>query len=74
MQLEIIKNNYLYVPGFITKDEAHLLANQFKEHCRKFNIQGDSQAPNSHAMYNFLPFVKSTSTCSVITKLVLFHS
>jgi hypothetical protein len=58
MQLEIIKNNYLYVPGFITDDEAQLLAKKFKEYCKKFNIQGDPQAPNSHAMYNFLPFVK----------------
>lgn len=58
MQLEIIQNNYLYVPGFITGDEAQLLAKEFKEYCKKFNIQGDPQAPNSHAMYNFLPFVK----------------
>ena len=58
MQLEIIKNNYLYVPGFITDDEAQLLAKEFKEYCKKFNIQGDPQAPNSHAIYNFLPFVK----------------
>lgn len=58
MQLEIIQNNYLHVPGFITDDEAQLLAKEFKEYCKKFNIQGDPQAPNSHAMYNFLPFVK----------------
>jgi hypothetical protein len=58
MRLEIIQNNYLHVPGFITDDEAQLLAKEFKEHCTKFNIQGDTQAPNSHAMYNFLPFVK----------------
>ena len=58
MRLEIIQNNYLHVPGFITDDEAQLLAKEFKEHCTKFNIQGDPQAPNSHAMYNFLPFVK----------------
>jgi hypothetical protein len=58
MRLEIIQNNYLHVPGFITDDEAQLLAKEFKEYCKKFNIQGDPQAPNSHAMYNFLPFVK----------------
>jgi hypothetical protein len=57
MQLEIIQNNYLYIPGFITDDEAQLLAKEFKEHCKKFNIQGDPQAPNSHSMYNFMPFV-----------------
>jgi hypothetical protein len=58
MQLEIIQNNYLYVPGFIPEDEAHLLANQFKEHCIKFNLNGDPQAPNSHSVYNYLPFTK----------------
>ena len=58
MRLEIIQNNYLHVPGFITDDEAQLLAKEFKEHCKKFNIQGDPQAPDSHAMYNSLPFVR----------------
>ena len=37
MRLEIIKNNYLYVPGFITDDEAQLLAKKFKEmKCKVF--------------------------------------
>jgi hypothetical protein len=58
MQLEIIQNNYLHIPGFITDGEAQILSKQFKEHCKKFNIQGDPQAPNSHAMYNFMPFVR----------------
>jgi hypothetical protein len=58
MQLEIIQNNYLHVPGFITDDEAQLLAKEFKEHCKKFNLMGDPQAPNSQAVYNFLPFVR----------------
>jgi hypothetical protein len=58
MQLEIIQNNYLYVPEFISGGEAHSLAVQFKEHCIKFKLQGDSQAPNSQAIYDFLPFVR----------------
>jgi hypothetical protein len=58
MQLEIIQNNYIVIPGFITSDEAHSLAKQFKEYCKKFNLAGDPQAPNSHAMYNFMPFVR----------------
>jgi len=58
MQLKIIKNNYLHVPGFITDDEAQLLAKEFKEHCKTFSLSGDPQAPDSHAMYNFLPFVR----------------
>ena len=58
MQLEIIQNNYLHVPGFITSDEACTLAKEFKKHCLKFNLQGDPQAPNSQTIYNFLPFLR----------------
>jgi hypothetical protein len=58
MQLKIIQNNYLHVPGFISQGEACFLAKEFKEHCKKFNLQGDPQAPNSQAMYNFLPFLR----------------
>lgn len=58
MQLEIIQNNYLHIPEFISKDEARLLSKQFKEHCEKFKLTGDAQAENSQAMYNFMPFVK----------------
>lgn len=58
MRIEIIENNYLHIPEFISVDNAHNLAKQFQEHCKKFNIQGDPQAPNSQAVYNFLPFVK----------------
>jgi hypothetical protein len=58
MRLEIIKNNYLHIPGFIKPDLAFALSKEFKDHCVKFNLQGDSQAPNSHSMYDFMPFVR----------------
>jgi hypothetical protein len=58
MQLQIIQNNYFYVPGFITPDIVLALSKEFKEHCIKFNLQGDPQAPNSHSMYDFMPFVR----------------
>ena len=58
MQLQIIQNNYLHVPGFIKPDLAFALSKEFKDHCVKFNLQGDSQAPNSHSMYDFMPFVR----------------
>jgi hypothetical protein len=58
MRLEIIQNNYLYVPSFVKQDEAIKLSKEFKEHCIKFNLQGDPQAQNSHSMYNFMPFVR----------------
>jgi hypothetical protein len=64
MRLELIKNNYLHVPEFVSEDEARLLANQFKEYCVKFNLNGDPQAPNSHSMSDFLPFV-----CLLVKKI-----
>jgi len=58
MQLQIIQNNYLHVPGFIKSEHAFSLAKEFKEHCTKFNLQGDPQATNSHSMYDFMSFVR----------------
>lgn len=58
MQLQIIQNNYLHVPGFITSQQALDLAKEFREHCIKFNLQGDLPTVNSHSMYNFMPFVR----------------
>lgn len=58
MRLQIIQNNYLYAPEFISSGEASLLAKEFKAYCEKFNIQGDPQAPNSSAAYNYMPFIE----------------
>jgi len=58
MRLEIIQNNYLHVPGFITSNFAAAFSKEFKQHCTKFNLEGDIQAPNSHSMYNFIPFLR----------------
>jgi hypothetical protein len=58
MRHQIIQNNYLYVPEFISKDEAQSLAKEFKAHSEKFGLQGDIQAPNSSTMYDFMPFVR----------------
>lgn len=58
MRLEIIQNNYLTVPGFINQQQALDLAKKFKEYCIKFNLQGDPQAPNSSAIYDFMTFLR----------------
>jgi hypothetical protein len=58
MQLEIIKYGYIEVPNFISSEEARSLSEQFKDYCKKFNLEGDPQAPHSQTMYNFLPFVR----------------
>lgn len=64
MRLEIIQNNYLHVPGFITPAEAALFAKEFRAHCEKFDVQGDPQAPNSSAMYDYMPFL-----CLLVEKI-----
>ena len=58
MRLEIIQNNYVVIPRFISEEQACFLANEFQEYCKKFNLPGDLQAPNSSSIYDFLPFVK----------------
>jgi hypothetical protein len=58
MQLEIIQNNYLQVPGFITPSEATSFAKDFKEYCLKFNPKNISD-PSTHvnSELNWLPFI-----------------
>jgi hypothetical protein len=58
MQLEIIQNNYIHVPGFLTSGEAESLAEEFKEYCVKFNPKNISD-PSTHvnSALNWLPFI-----------------
>lgn len=58
MNLEIVQNNYLLVPGFIAPEQASFLAKDFQEYCEKFKLQGDPQVPNASAMYNYVPHVR----------------
>lgn len=58
MRQEIIQNSYIHVPRFITPSEAASYAAEFSAHCKNLLIEGDPQAPNSSAFYNFLPFVR----------------
>jgi ribosomal protein S18 acetylase RimI-like enzyme len=57
MKQEIVNNHYFRIPEFISRDEAFVLAQAFKDHAIS-NCSGDDQAPQSHAQYNFLPFVR----------------
>jgi hypothetical protein len=59
MQLEIIKNNYVLIPGFISQDNACDLAEQFQDYCKKFNPKNlTDPTPNKNADSNWLPFIK----------------
>jgi hypothetical protein len=57
MKQEIIQNNYIRIPEFIFRYQAAAFAEEFKTHALA-NCGGDSQAPNSHAKYDFMPFVR----------------
>lgn len=58
MHPKLKTNNYLYVPNFITAEEADGLAQHFFVAQRDGKLKTDSQCPTSPAAYNLLPCVK----------------
>ena len=59
MQLEIIENNYVLLPGFIPKEQAYALAKEFQEYCKKFNTKNISDpAAHVNSELNWLPFIR----------------
>jgi hypothetical protein len=58
MNQQLVDNNYLYVSGFLSAQEAHSLAQEFfvAQQDGKFHL--DPQCPSSPAIYNLLPCVK----------------
>lgn len=60
MNQQLIDNNYLHIPNFISKEEANNLAAELIEYSKLPGnlMRSDPQAPNSLAMYNYLSFVK----------------
>jgi hypothetical protein len=59
MQIQLIQNNYVLIPEFITQDKAADLAEKFQEYCKKFNSK-DVSDPSLHlgSALNWLPFIK----------------
>jgi SEC-C motif len=58
MNPSIEADNYLRVAGFIESARAARLAQEFRELVNAGRYTLDEQAPNSPAIYNFLPFVR----------------
>jgi hypothetical protein len=60
MNQQLLDNNYLHIPNFISQEEANNLANELLDYSKMSNnlMEKDPQAPNSLSIYNFLPFVK----------------
>jgi Rps23 Pro-64 3,4-dihydroxylase Tpa1-like proline 4-hydroxylase len=58
MENKLIKNNYIVLPNFISKERASNLSFDFVKYCKENDLDGDSQAPNSYSAYNYLPFLE----------------
>ena len=58
MNQQLLDNNYVHVPGFITPERAFLLAEEFKVYADEHGWKDDHQAPKCPSVHNFLPFVR----------------
>jgi len=58
MNQQLLNNNYIHVPGFITPERADELAAEFEVHANEFGWTDDVQAPQCPSIYNFFPFVR----------------
>jgi hypothetical protein len=58
MNQTLLDNNYLFVPEFITKQEANSFYKEFKKEVQLYPqcFTKDSQAPNSPAIHNHVAF------------------
>jgi Rps23 Pro-64 3,4-dihydroxylase Tpa1-like proline 4-hydroxylase len=58
MNPQILENNYVYIPNFISPERAKLLASNFENFCIENNIAGDDQIEQSHSKYNYIDFLE----------------
>lgn len=58
MNAQLEQNNFLFVPNFITQEQAQVLQKQFNELEASGQYITDNQAPNSPAVYDFKPFLE----------------
>jgi hypothetical protein len=65
------KSHYLVVPEFISAGRAARLAESFKKLAQEQKLIFDDQAPNSPAIYNFIPFLELlTEMTPIVSELV----
>jgi hypothetical protein len=58
MNQQLVDNNFLYIPGFLSDKEANDLAQEFFIAQRDGKLSLDPQCPSSPAVYNLLSCVK----------------
>jgi hypothetical protein len=57
MNQELLDNNYLFVPDFLSVQEINVLYKQFKTETQLYPNKIDPQVPNSSSVNNYVPFV-----------------
>jgi hypothetical protein len=58
MNQQLVENNYIYIPNFLSSTEAKYLASEFKKFCEQNKRSGDSQVPYSQVAYNYSGFLE----------------
>jgi hypothetical protein len=58
MNKNIIKDNFIYIPNFITPERSYELAKRFTKFCKENKLPGDGQIPESHSAYNYIDFLE----------------
>lgn len=68
---DLLKNNYLVIPGFISPQAAKELEREFHITDAMYKFKGDPQAPNSASVYNYLPALEVlTNKTAEVSKYV----
>jgi hypothetical protein len=58
MNNQLVENNYIFIPNFISKERALSIATDFEIFCVQNTVSGDPQAPNSSSVYNYISFLE----------------
>jgi hypothetical protein len=58
MNSDLVKNNYIKIPKFISKSRAAALRKEFTAFAVTNSLRGDEQAPNSATIYNYKGFLE----------------
>jgi predicted 2-oxoglutarate/Fe(II)-dependent dioxygenase YbiX len=76
MNCNLLKNNYLIIPNFISEEKAIKLSEDFFQYCEENDIKGDEQSPNSCSSHNYISFLellceKTPKISSILNESVL---
>jgi predicted 2-oxoglutarate/Fe(II)-dependent dioxygenase YbiX len=58
MNKNLVDNNYLIIPNFISSYRANKLKEEFVKFSEENNLLGDKQSPDSQCFYNYISFLE----------------